>query len=438
MLEKVKNTIEKYNMISEGDTVLCCLSGGADSVSLLLCLQKLGCRVVACHLNHCLRGEESDRDQRFCEDLCSRLGVKLTVRREDVAKFCRENSLSCEEGARELRYRFFSQIRADKIATAHTLSDSLETALFNLARGTGIRGLCGIPAVRGNIIRPLIDCTRREIEDFLVGQGQDWVVDSTNLENAFSRNKIRNIVIPVLEELNSAALDNFRSAREQLLRDGFFLERAADELYRTAAVGDGRFRADVLASADPALLDRAVVRIMSEKGTPYSSESVARAAEVVRNGGRESLPGKMYAVCSGGYFRITDFQPGMNKEICIQAKINTAYDFLGRNVRLTISENLQNLNNIHKKFANCIADYDKIKGEIFLRNRRGGDRIKLAGREHTSSVKKLLGANVAEENRDHTVMLADGEGLFYIENIGIAQRVSPDENTRRLLCCEIS
>ena len=144
-LVKVASTIEKFNMANKSERLLVCLSGGADSVTLLLCLYELGYDVCACHVNHHLRGEESDRDQHFCEKLCEKLGVELKVFHADVVGYCKEHSVSTEEGARKLRYDFFDSIGADKICTAHSLSDCLETAIFNLARGTGLKGICGIP-----------------------------------------------------------------------------------------------------------------------------------------------------------------------------------------------------------------------------------------------------------------------------------------------------
>ena len=127
MLEKVSETIAKYNMAEKGESLLCCLSGGADSVALLLCLKELGYSIKACHINHQLRGAESDRDQRFCVELCERLSVPIDVHRIDVHGYCAEHGVSVEQGARELRYGIFAACGCDKIATAHTLSDCIET-----------------------------------------------------------------------------------------------------------------------------------------------------------------------------------------------------------------------------------------------------------------------------------------------------------------------
>ena len=184
---KVERTIRKFHMAVKGERLLVGLSGGADSAALLLCLNELGYDVSACHVNHCIRGEEADRDQHFCERLCEGLGIGITVRRVDVPAYCRANPVSEEEGARLLRYNALQEISADKICTAHNLDDCLETTLFNLARGSGLKGIASIPPVRGNIIRPLIECSREEIEAYLAERGQNFVTDSTNLLDEYSR-----------------------------------------------------------------------------------------------------------------------------------------------------------------------------------------------------------------------------------------------------------
>ena len=206
MLNKVLDTIKEFDMFKKSERLLVCLSGGADSVSLLLCLNELGYDVCACHVNHQLRGRESERDQQFCEELCKKLNIELSVHRIDVTAFCKENAVSIEEGARELRYRIFDSIKADKICTAHTLSDCIETTVFNLARGTGLKGLCSIPPKRDRIVRPLINCTREEIIDYLKAKGQDFVTDSTNLTDEYTRNKVRHNIIPQLLRINPSLM----------------------------------------------------------------------------------------------------------------------------------------------------------------------------------------------------------------------------------------
>ena len=185
MLETVKRTIAAHAMLAPGEPVLAALSGGADSVALLCVLRELGYPVRAFHLNHCLRGAESDRDEAFCRALCARLGVELTVGRVDVAAAAREQGRGVEETARRIRYARLQQAaQGQKIATAHTADDNLETVLFHLVRGTGPKGLAGIPPVRGQVIRPLLDVGRAQIEAYLAAIGQEYVTDSSNTDES--------------------------------------------------------------------------------------------------------------------------------------------------------------------------------------------------------------------------------------------------------------
>ena len=191
-------------MLEDGEPVLVALSGGADSVALLRALQALAYPVRAFHLNHCLRGAESDRDEAFCRALCAGLGVPLTVERIDVAA-ARAAGEGIEAAARRIRYaRLTAAAQGAKIATAHTADDNLETMLFHLVRGTGPKGLAGIPPVRGQVIRPLLGVTRAAVEAYLHALGQDYVTDSTNADDAYTRNRIRHEVVPVLRQINPA------------------------------------------------------------------------------------------------------------------------------------------------------------------------------------------------------------------------------------------
>ena len=194
--------------------LLVALSGGADSVYLLLSLLR-SCgraKIEAVHCNFHLRGEESDRDEQFCRKLCERKGVKLHVAHFDTKKYAAERKVSIELAARELRYDYFEKLRkdvgADYIAVAHHKDDQVETVLHNLVRGTGVRGLCGMRAQNGNIIRPLLGVSRAEIETKLADWGEDYVTDSTNLEDEATRNKIRHHIVPLLKEINPKAVDN--------------------------------------------------------------------------------------------------------------------------------------------------------------------------------------------------------------------------------------
>ncbi len=220
MWSKIDAYIKKYKLLNTNNLYLVALSGGADSVTLLLLLKEHGFNVHAAHCNFHLRGVESDRDEAFCVELCQELGVELHRAHFDTRTYADLHKVSIEMAARELRYRWFEQLRQDigaaGICVAHHRDDSVETVLLNLVRGTGLRGLTGIQPRNGYILRPLLCVSRVEIEAFLTEKGQKYVTDSTNLEADVLRNKVRLQVLPLLRELNPAVSENIQRTAENL------------------------------------------------------------------------------------------------------------------------------------------------------------------------------------------------------------------------------
>ena len=231
MWSKIEGYIRKRKLLNSNDLYIVGLSGGADSVALLLLLKEAGFNVHAAHCNFLLRGAESDRDEAFCVSLCQQLGVELHRVHFDTHTYAESHHVSIEMAARELRYGWFAQlcqdIHAAGVCVAHHRDDSVETVLLNLVRGTGLRGMMGIQpltlykdsreegrAVR--VIRPLLCVSRAEIEDFLAGRGQEYVTDSTNLDACVLRNKIRLQVLPLLRDLNPAIAENIQRMTENV------------------------------------------------------------------------------------------------------------------------------------------------------------------------------------------------------------------------------
>ena len=221
MWSKIDAYIKKYKLLNTNNLYLVALSGGADSVALFLLLKEHGFNVHAAHCNFHLRGVESDRDEAFCVELCQELGVELHRAHFDTHEYAELHKVSIEMAARELRYRWFEQLRQDigaaGICVAHHRDDSVETVLLNLVRGTGLRGLTGIQPQYGNILRPLLCVSRAEIEAFLAEKGQKYVTDSTNLEADVQRNIVRLEVLPLLRKLNPAVAENIQRTAENLV-----------------------------------------------------------------------------------------------------------------------------------------------------------------------------------------------------------------------------
>jgi len=220
MWSKVERYINKHKLLNPSELYIVALSGGADSVALLLLLKNAGFNVHAAHCNFRLRGAESDRDEAFCAELCQGLDVELHRAHFDTREYAELHKVSIEMAARELRYKWFEQLREDigaaGICVAHHRDDSVETVILNMVRGTGVHGLVGIRPRNGYILRPLLCVSRDEIEGFLTSCGQKYITDSTNLEDEATRNKVRHHIIPELQQLNGKALENIQRMTERM------------------------------------------------------------------------------------------------------------------------------------------------------------------------------------------------------------------------------
>ena len=233
MWSKIERYVKKHNLLDDNGLYLIALSGGADSVALLLLMKEAGYAIHAAHCNFHLRGEESQRDEQFCVALCERLDIPLHRAHFDTQTYAELHKVSIEMAARELRYRWFEELRKDigaqGICVAHHRDDSVETVLLNLVRGTGLRGLTGIQPRNGHILRPLLCVSRSDIEQYLSDKGEAYVTDSTNLEADVQRNKVRLQVLPLLKELNPAVVENIQRTAENLAEAQQVLDGIVDE-----------------------------------------------------------------------------------------------------------------------------------------------------------------------------------------------------------------
>ena len=439
MLERISDFALKYNMFPEGCSVVCGLSGGADSVFLLVSLLELRERlkiseISALHVNHCLRGAESDRDENYCRELCKKLKVKFISQKCNVREYSEKYGLSTEESARILRYRIFSENSKGKIiATAHNANDNFETAIHNLSRGTALKGLCGIPPVRDNIVRPILTVSREEIENFLKSRNIYFVTDSTNLSDDYTRNKIRHNVLPLLEKINGSLIETSARTLDALRLENDFIESETRKAELQCRAGD-TFKG--LERFHKAVRQRCIAEFLSEKNLRYDYKRLENIDSLILNGGKINISGDLYFVsdkASLSFVRIPD-KPD-SKEISVPLNIgkNTLFEGIILNAEIVKSEDLKICQNINGKFTNYLLDYDKIKGTMILRNRRNGDKIRLAGRNFTSSVKKLINAQVKPDEKPFLHFIDDEAGTVFAEKIGIADRVRPDENTSEIL-----
>lgn len=430
MQKKIYDTIKKFNMLRDGEKVCVALSGGADSVCLLTALKMLDYDVCAVHVNHHLRDEESDGDMLFCQNLCRDMDVKLDVYHVNVVEYAEKFDLSTETAARELRYKIFEKYNETaKIATAHNLNDCLETAIFNIARGTGIKGLCGVPPVRGNIVRPLVEISRDEIENFLKEQNQTFVTDSTNLQNDYARNKIRHFVLPQLGSINSNYLENYKTCRQNLWNDMNFLKTLAKDCFNNSKndTTDSYDLTCVLTQPD-AVKHRVFREILKENQVETSFDKINRLEKICLHNGKLNVRKDLFFTAQNGILKVEKTLPKFEK-IKILFRNVGEYDFLNRKINFSFIE----YDKIHRNFTKNLLDYGKIKGTLFLRNRQSGDKITLCSRNFTSSVKKLFNEKYPQNLRDNRLLLCDDDGVVFVEGFGCADRVKIDSFTQKIL-----
>lgn len=438
MIKKIRSTAEKYNMLRKGDTVVCGLSGGADSVCLLLALRELADNMdfslEAIHINHCLRGAESDGDEQFCRNLCRRLDIPFIAVSCNVREYSEKNRLSCEEAAREMRYEAFRcHTEGKKLATAHNADDNLETMLLNIIRGTGLKGISGIPPVRDNIIRPLIAVSRTEIEEYLRNMGQDFVTDSSNLTDDYTRNKIRHNIIPLMKEINGSLTETTVRTAEVLRSENDLIEEIVAEAMEKC-LHNGVFYG--LSGYNEVIRRRCVAKYLSDNSLPFSNKRLTDCDNIAVNGGKINISGNIYLVSDGKEMKLSEILPEKTDEvISAELKIgqNRIFPHCVLICELVNCESLKKIDFVHKNLTFYLLDYDKIKGTAVVRNRKFGDKLKLRGRNFTSSVKKIINETIPVSQRKTLHFIEDDEGTVFGEKIGIAERVAPDENTSRLL-----
>lgn len=249
MRQAVESYIKRHNLLRDGQQVLVALSGGADSVCLLLILQQLGYKPTALHCNFHLRGEESDRDERFVRTLCEKYDITLHVRHFQTREYALQHHISIEMAARDLRYDWFRHVCREQrlpIAVAHHRGDQAETLLLNLLRGTGLRGLAGMMPRNGDVIRPLLCVSRQEILSFLQSCGQDYVTDSTNLQRDATRNAVRLDLLPMLQQFNPQVEEALARTCDYARDTLYIYEQRVSELFSQHGITDENFSLQAL------------------------------------------------------------------------------------------------------------------------------------------------------------------------------------------------
>ncbi|NPV92600.1 MAG: tRNA lysidine(34) synthetase TilS [Firmicutes bacterium] len=460
LLERMKRTISSHGLADPGEVILVAVSGGADSVALLLALwllrDELAVSLRVAHVNHGLRGEESEREQYFVAELAGRLGLPFEAIRLDMAVPQGEHLGSLQEKARELRYQALEEAasrgKASRIAVGHHADDQTETVLENLLRGSGIEGLAGIPYRREKIVRPLLDATRDEIEDFLWRRGEGFCTDSSNLKPVYLRNRIRLELMPLLKGYNPNLVETLGRTAEIMRDEGELLDwMAASAAAELGILFDGesiRLPAAGLLER-PTALRRRIVRLALQRlsgglqGVSYSH--VASLLELAANpeSGRQvhltrELQGRReyeWLVLERRLSPAVDEQWEYPLVIPGRTYIPELEAFIEADLRDPGALETRGPTNSNQAFL----DFERLTMPICARRRRPGDRFYPLGAGGSQKVKEfLIDHKVPREDRERTAVVSSGDQVYWLAGWRADARFAANQETRRLLALSLS
>ena len=431
--KSVRQYAAGFAMLPTGTRVLCACSGGADSTALLALFCEMPELTVVCaHYDHRLRGAESDRDAQFVREMAARLGVEFVCESGDVAAFAAANGLGIEDAARRMRYAFLEraadQYGCTRIATAHTADDQAETVLLNLVRGSGARGLTGIPPVRGRIVRPLLGVTRAEIEAYLAARNLPHVEDSSNESLDYARNRVRRQVMPLLRELNAAAPAHICAAAESLRADEAYLDGLAREFVEKYYVNQELPIQPLLALGEPVLFR--VLRALCPGASRRNLDAVRMLCFNRAVSGELDLPG-LHVSKERGVLRFA--APALQKTPELPERGFAPGDTLAlpeAGKTLVCSEAVFS-GEIHNSFNTFYFKNEMICGRMSVASRKPGGRVRLFGRGCTKSLKKLFAeAGIPPAQRGLVPVIYDEAGILAVAGFGTAERAAPQPGDR--------
>lgn len=457
-MEHIFEVIRQYQMIEAGMHVLVGVSGGADSVCLLYVLgryrERIPFTLTAVHVEHGIRGTESLEDAHYVEQLCESLGIPCAIVSVPVAGIAKERRISVEEAGRMERYRVFEEQAAkrgcDRIAVAHNRGDQAETVLWNLVRGSGLAGLCGMQPVREKLIRPLLFTDRFEIEQIVREAGLSWRTDRTNLETQYTRNRIRLTILPQMEEqLNRQAGAHIAQTAQRLGRVQAYITRMTERAAADCLAMEG---GDVLLLREPYLEQDELIR----QELLRRAVAVARGGEGLRNVtsrhvqmldrlmqmdcGREySLPGDVRAVREAAALRIgTKREKAWDEALAAALEITGEgqYGIPGLRILVDIFPNEPSLwpEIIQEKKYTKWLSYDTIKSNVLVRKRRTGDYLYIGACGGRKKLKDyLIDQKIPREQRDRLWIVADGAHVLWVPGYRISEAAKVNKDTKRIM-----
>jgi len=473
LLKKVKGTINKYSMLSEADHVLIGLSGGADSVCLTVVLNKLkeefNLSLSAVYIDHGLRPEEAAEEESFCQRLCDNLAINFYTKRVDARGYAKENKLNLQEAGRELRYQVYEElskdIKAGKIALGHNADDQAETFLMRLLRGSGERGLSGIPPLRGlefrvqsseskkiSVIRPLIEIERKEIEGFLTTHASrltphaslPFMIDSSNLKKDYLRNWIRLGVFPELKRRNPLLVRNICRTMDILREEDEYLEliaqrrltsltsRKADDMIELSLLPLQALEKPILRR----LIRKAIDVLKGLRGIDFvHSEDIIRLIKIGKSGDRLYLPNGVRVLKGYSTILLTSRPPLKLSPITFTVPGEVVLREAGITLRAEISEEISDRFNGK---TSAVFDLDKLSLPLEVRARKDGDYFYPSGFGKRKKLQDFFVDNkIPRDERDAIPILVSGGEVIWIVGHRMDERFRAKEGTKRFLIVKI-
>lgn len=442
MVEQFREFIRNNGLLDPGDPVVVGFSGGADSHCLLHLLASAGHPVVAAHLHHGQR-PEADDDEQFCRLASEKLGATFVCEREDVPKFAAVEKIGIEEAGRISRqnflYRVADQAGCQKIALGHTLDDNIETVFFNLARGTGLRGLVGMSALRGKLIRPLLFARRRDTESYCETHGLDFIHDSTNFDPQYSRVRTRTNLIPAFESIHDGAAENCSRTIAILREENEWLDSLALELIRTAKLAAShpldfltadspRLSTETLRQHPPGAIRRALYLLGNGE---FEFSHLETLTLQIKNGGKHSVTsegGRHHIQCDENHVALLNSDADVLEEIALVWPGETRFESLNMRIRATTVEPKLP---VSRDLFNVLIDASSVNPPIIARPFTPGDRIRPFGADTPRKLQDLLtNAKVTQTMKSRLPVMCDQSGPFWVPGVALDQRVGVSEETQ--------
>ena len=456
MLDKISAYVEENELIQKKDRVVLGVSGGADSVclfSVLLELQsKYELELFVVHVHHGIRGEEADRDEQFVKGLAAEQGIAYYPFWKDVPKIASEQGLTEEEAGRLVRYEAFyevlKKVNGNKIAVAHNQNDCAETVLFQLFRGSGLKGMCGIPPKRDEIIRPLLAVDRKEIERYLGKKGQSYCTDRTNLEQEYVRNRIRLSILPMAEkEINEKAVTHIAKTARLLREVEAYIGRNVENAYQEiVSTKNGQYfmRLEGLQRQD-IVIQRELVKLLLAKAAEKAKDIEGRHVEAVlslasnQSGKKVNLPYQMIVSREYEYLvfsRMEMDSKGEKKDFFYELVPDRTYKIEEASLEICLSLEKQEGNWQEIPQNTCVKwfDYDKIENGMYLRTRKSGDYFQVNAAGGTKKLKDyFIDKKIPRAERGEKILLADGNHIIWILGDRISEKYKITEATQNVL-----